>query len=104
MGDRYVKSDVYKKILYADANNLYGWAMSESLPYDEIKFDRNVKLEKILSNSDDSEIGYFVEVDLRYPNNIKEKIKSFPFAPENKKFNSDDFSDYMKTIKPDTYI
>ena len=42
MGDRYVKSDDSKKILYIDANNLYGWAMSENLPYDEIKFDRNV--------------------------------------------------------------
>ena len=31
------------------------------------------------------------------------KTKKFPFAPENKKFNPDDFSDYMKTIKPDTY-
>ena len=27
MGDRYVKSDEEKKILYIDANNLYGYAM-----------------------------------------------------------------------------
>ena len=47
MGDRYVKSDKNKKILYIDAKNLYGWAMSESLPYDEIKFDQNVELEDI---------------------------------------------------------
>ena len=47
MGDRYVKSDGNKKILCKDANNLYGWAMSENLPHDEIKFDRNVKLEVI---------------------------------------------------------
>ena len=39
MGDRCVKSDENKKILYVDANNLYGWAMSEYLPYDAIKFD-----------------------------------------------------------------
>ena len=38
MGDRYVKSDDNKKILYADANNLYGHSMSQSLPYDEYKF------------------------------------------------------------------
>ena len=30
-GDRYVKSDKNKKVLCADANNLYGWAMSENL-------------------------------------------------------------------------
>ena len=64
MGDRYVKSDENKKILYADANNLYGHSMSEPLPHDEIKFDKNVKLEDILKTTDDSDIGYFIEVDL----------------------------------------
>ena len=39
MGDRYVKSDEEKKILYIDANNLYGYAMCQYLPYDEIKID-----------------------------------------------------------------
>ena len=43
MGDRYVESDERKTTLYVDANNLHGWAMSEYLPYDEIKFDRIVK-------------------------------------------------------------
>ena len=38
--------------------------MSESLPYDEIKFDTNVKLEEILNILDDSDFGYFVEVDI----------------------------------------
>ena len=47
MGDRYVKSDENKKILYVDAYNLYGHSMSQPLPYDEIKFDNNVKLEDI---------------------------------------------------------
>ena len=84
MGDRYVKSDESKKILYKDANNLYGWAMSEYLPYDVIKFDNNVNLEDILNTPDDNDIGYFFEVDLKYPNNIKEKIKRFPFAPGKK--------------------
>ena len=77
--------------------------MSEHLPYDEIKFDRNVGLEKILNKRDDSDIGYFFEIDLKYPNNIKYKTKIFPFAPEKKKINPDDFSGYMETIKPDTY-
>ena len=104
MGDRYVKSDDNKKIIYIDANNLYGHSMSEPLPYDEIKFDNNIELEDILNTPDDSDIGYFVEADLKYPDNIKEKTKNFPFAPVNKKINPDNFSDYMKEIKPDTYI
>ena len=75
MGDGYVKLD--QKKLYVDASNLCGWAMSEYLPYDEIGFDRNVKLEEILNNSDDSDIGYFIEVHLKYPYNIKHKTKNF---------------------------
>ena len=82
MGDRYVKSDENKKILYKDANNLCGWVMSEYLPYDEIKFDGNNKLEDILITLDDCEIGYFIEVDLTYPDK-KRKNKTFSFRASN---------------------
>ena len=104
MGARYIKSDDDKKILYFDANNLYGDSMSKPLPYDEIKFNNEVKLEDILNTPDDSDIGYFIEVDLKYPDNIKQKTKNFPFCPENKKISPNTFNDYMKEIKPDTYI
>ena len=104
MGDRYIKSDDNKKILYIDANNLYGHSMSQYLPYDEIKFDNNVTLEDIINTPDDNDIGYFVEVDLKYPDNIKEKTKKFPFAPVNKKINPDNYIDYMKEIRPDTNV
>ena len=102
MGGRFVKSDEDKKILYVDANDLYGHSMSEPLPYDEIKFD-NVKLENILNTPDDSDIGYFIEVDLKYSDNIKEKTENLPFAPVNKKINPDDFSDYMKEMKHEIF-
>ena len=104
MGDRYKKSDANKKILYVDANNLYGHSMSQPLPYDEIKFDKSVELEDILNSPDDSDTGFFVEVNLKYPGNMKEKTKNLPFAPLNKKINPDNFNDYMNEIKPDTYI
>ena len=103
MGDRYVKSVENKKILYIDANNLYGDSMSQPLPYDEIKFDQNVKLEDILNTPDDGDIGYLVEVDLKYPDHIKEKTTNFPFAPVNRKINPDNFNEYMQKIKPDNY-
>ena len=41
--------------------------MSESLLYDDIKFDKKVKLEHIMNTQDDYNIGYFLEVDLIYP-------------------------------------
>ena len=64
MGDRYVKSDENKKILYKDATNLYGHSMSQMLPYDEIEMwhghpDKYWNwLEEILNTPDDSDIGY----------------------------------------------
>ena len=47
--------------------------------------------------------GYFIEVDLKYPDNIKEKTKYFPFCPENKFSHQDKFTNYMNEMKPDTY-
>ena len=104
MGDRYIQSDEsYKKVLFIDATNLYGHSMSEPLPYDEIKFDRDDKLEDTLNTPDDSDIGYFIEVDLKHLESIKKRTKHFPLALVNKKVNPDDFSDYMKENIPDTY-
>ena len=109
MGNRYVKSNKSKKISYADATNLYGQSMSQFLPYDEIEIwpgDPNKHwrwLDIILNTPDDYEIGYFLEVDLKYPDNIKEKTKYFPFCPENKKINPNKYNEYMKSIKPENY-
>ena len=77
--------------------------MSQPLTFDEIKFDQNIKLEDLINTPDDSDIGYFVEADLKYPDSIKEKTKILPFAPVNKKFISDIFNDYLREIKRDTY-
>ena len=72
MGDRCIKPDKDRKILYFDANNWSLYSLSESLPYDEIKFDENVILEDISNTPDNSHIGYFVEVDFKCPDNKKE--------------------------------
>ena len=53
-------------------------------------------LEEILYTPDDSDFSYFVEVDLKYPNIIKEKTRNFPFCPQNKIIDKDKYNDYMK--------
>ena len=77
--------------------------MSQPLPYDEIKFNKNAKLEDLLNTPVDGDIGYFIEVDWTYPDNVKEKTQNIPFAPVNKKPNPDNFNNYMREIKPDTF-
>ena len=80
--------------------------MIQHLPYDEIEMwhghtDLCVKkLDEILNTPDDSDIGCFVEVDLKHPDNIKEKTKSFPFPAENNPNPKDKNNEYMKKIKP----
>ena len=75
MGPRYIESDTNTKLLYIDANNLYGWAMSQYLPTgdfkrmrsfakfgcddDELQIDE-IK-EEILNTPDDCAYGYFIE-------------------------------------------
>ena len=77
-----------KKNIYIDATNLYGHSMSQMLPYDEIEMWHGHpdlymnKQEKILNTVDDSDIGYFTEVNSNYPDNLEKKTKNFPFAPE----------------------
>ena len=81
MGDRYAKLDENEKILHIDPDNLYGLAMSETLL--EVKFDKTDKLEDILNTPDDSYNGHCVEVDLKDPDQIKEKTtnqKTFHFV------------------------
>ena len=74
-----------------DATTLYGHSMSQFLPYDEIEMwhghpDLYLNwLEEILNTPDDNEIGYFLEVDLKYPDDIKEKQNIFHFAQKIKK-------------------
>ena len=85
MRDRYVKSDENKKILYMDATIFYGHSMTQPLPDDEIEMWHGHadlymnKLEGISDAPDDCVIGYFIEIDLRFPNNIK-KQRIFHFV------------------------
>ena len=57
----------------------------------------------MINSPDDSDIAFFVEVDLRYTDNIKENTKKFPFCPENKIIHKDKNNDYKKLIKPKIY-
>ena len=102
LDDRHIKSHENKKVRNKDATNLFGHSMSQMLPYDEIVMwvghpDLFMnKLEKLSNTPDDAEIGYFFEVDSIYSDEIKEKTNNFPFAPENKTCNRNDFFYYVK--------
>ena len=87
--ENYVKNiDSY--IEYLDANNLYGWAMSQKLPINGFKWVKQKKLsnlnEDFIKNDDEnSKKGYFLEVDIDYPKQLFNLHKDLPFLPESKK-------------------
>ena len=70
-----------KKIVNNYANDIYAWAMTESPPYDDIDMWQGhpdcyiEKLEYNLNKDFDSDIGYFIEFDFKYPDERKTKIK-----------------------------
>ena len=60
-------------IQYLDANNLYGWTMSQKLPVSGFKWEKNVlkfTKEFIKNYYENSDKGYILEVDLKYPKKI----------------------------------
>ncbi|GFW70243.1 c2H2-type domain-containing protein [Trichonephila clavipes] len=77
--------DEIKYLMYLDANNLYGYAMSKYLPLkDFVWSDNDLTEQDILNLSDESDVGYILEVDLEYPSDLHDKHSDFPLAPENK--------------------
>ena len=71
-------------IMYLDANSLYGWAMIQKLPPNSFKWVE--KLSKfnerfIKSYNKNSDIGYFLEVNVEYPKELFNLHKDLPFLP-----------------------
>ena len=89
-----------KYIMYLDANNLYGWAMSQYLPTGGFKWLSEKKINKLNLNKykEDSEKGLILEVDLEYPKDLHDLHNDYPCAPEEVKVNEDMLSDYCKKI------
>ena len=87
-----------KYILYLDMNNLYGWAMSGYLPYGGFKWLKNVDGFDVNSINKKSPIGYILEVDLEYPDELHELHNDYPLAPEKLAVSSDMLSKYCKKI------
>ena len=77
-------------VMYVDANNLYGYAMSKKLPVDNFKWETDLSIftEDFIKNYDEeSDIGYLLFVDVIYPKNLREKHKYLSFLPEKVKRN-----------------
>ena len=55
---------------YLDMNNLYGWTMGECLPCGRFKWLKNIDKFDIMPVREKRPIGHFLEVDLKYPDEL----------------------------------
>src|SRR6056300_692760 len=66
-------------IKYLDANNLYGWAMSQPMPHEGFKWMHKAELKNW------RKFACILEVDLEYPKELHELHNDYPLAPESLK-------------------
>ena len=76
MGDMFVASEPSKYIAYLDANNLYGWAISKTLPTCGFRWMKASELETWELHS------CILEVDLEYPRSLHDLHSDYPLGPE----------------------
>ena len=69
-------------IVYLDANNLYGWAMSKPLPVGGFEWMSEKELENWEEFVEEEGVGCILEVDLEYPAELHDFHNDFPLAPE----------------------
>ena len=71
-----------------DANNLYGWAMSQKLPKNNFKWVEDtsrINEEFIKSYNENSNKGYIVEVDVKCPKKLHDSHSDLRFLPRRMK-------------------
>ena len=87
-------------IMYFDANNLYGWAITQYLPYGNFKWMTRKEIDKFDLGliKENGLNAYILEVELEYPSELHDFHNDYPLAPEKLKINSDMLSKYSSSI------
>ena len=85
----YDESKDLSYISYLDANNLYGWAMSQYLPTGNFRWLSTTEVNRfdIFRIENDYKKGYVMEVDLEYPEELHDLHNDLPLAPESLEVN-----------------
>lgn len=80
--DNYDENKPSNYVIYLDANNLYGEAMTHKLPISGFKWVDDVDINTIMNYTEESDIGYILDVYLEYPNELHDLHNDYPLAPE----------------------
>ena len=98
--EKFVISKKSKYITYLDANNLYRWAVSHYLPYSRLKWLNEKEIIDFCldSISENSSIGYILEVDDKYPCELHGLHIDYPLASEKFVISQNTLSNYCSNI------
>ena len=97
----YNENEPSKYIMYLDANNLYGWAMSQYLPTGNFKWmtEKEINRVDLGKYKEDSKRGLISGVDLEYPQELHDLHNDYPLCPEKLNVSKDMLSRYcMKNL------
>ena len=85
--EEYDEESPSKYILYHDANNLCGWAISQHLPTGGFRWMMDKEINKIDLGKykADGKKGLILEVDQEYPQELHNLHNHYPIAPEKAK-------------------
>ena len=83
-------------IQYLDANNLYGWAMSQPMPTGGFQWVNYT--DQILETPANADHGFILEVDLDYPTSLHREHNDFPLVPEKMKVTNSMMSPYQQKL------
>ena len=86
MGDRFEPKSESSYLQYLDANNLYGWTMSQPLPTGGFKWV-DVNPNEISELATQTDKGYILEVDVSYPKDLHNSHNDLPFMCERMEIN-----------------
>ena len=84
----YDKNKESSYIQYLDANNLFGWTMSQKLLVNGFKWVKNTSKidQKFIKNyNEDNDKGYIFELDAKYPRRLHDLHSDLPFLPKRMK-------------------
>ena len=83
-----IKNKESSYIQYSDVNCLYGWAMSQKLPVNNLEWIKDTsQFNKVFikNYTEESDEGYFLEVYVQYLENFREVHNDLPFFTERMK-------------------
>ena len=82
-------NDSGKAIWYIDANNLFGYAMMQKLPYKDFEYSVT-SLDTILNTADGSGHGYYIVCNINYTNSCKDRTEQQALMPNKRKINDNE--------------